>query len=62
MATGTGIEIGAGTSNDATLDRVDPDPALVCTKDAEINLAELTPVKDDSESHKAPSLLAHDDP
>ena len=55
MATGT------GTSNDATLDRFDPDPAIVCIKDFEINLAELTPVKDGSESHKALSLLARDD-
>jgi hypothetical protein len=56
MATGT------GTSSDATPDRFDPDLAFVYTKDSEINLAELAPVKDDLESHKVPSLLAHDDP
>jgi len=60
MATGTGTGIGIWTSSDATPDRFDPDPA---TKDSEINLAELTSVKDDSESHNVPSLLVvHDDP
>jgi hypothetical protein len=61
MATRTGT--GTGTSSDATPDRFDPSPAFVCTKDFEINLAELTPVNDSdsSGSHKAPSLLAHDD-
>ena len=59
MATVTGT--GTGASNDTTPDRFDPDPAFVCTKDFEIDLVELTPVKDGSESHEAPSLLAHDD-
>lgn len=62
MATGTGNGTGT-TSSDATPNRFDPDPAFVCTKDSEINLAELMPVKDDSESqHKVPSLVAHDGP
>jgi hypothetical protein len=60
MATGTRTE--TETSSDATTDRFDPDSAFVSTKDSEINLAEVTPCKDDSESHKVPSLVAHDDP
>jgi hypothetical protein len=59
MATGTGT---GRTSSDATPGRFDPDPAFVYTKDSDINLAELAPVRDDSESHKVPSLVAYDDP
>ena len=58
MATGTGT---GTSSDDATADRFDSDSDFVRTKDFEINLAELSPVQDSSESHKAPSLLAHSD-
>ncbi len=51
--------IGTGTGSDPIPVRFDP--ALVCTKDSEISLAEIMPVKDEeAESHR-PSLLVRDD-
>jgi len=62
MATRTRTRTGTEAYTRAAPDRFDPDSAFVRTKDSEINLAEETPVEDDSESHKVPSLVAHDAP